>query len=76
MGHMPRFSGDRAGQAVEQHGEDRLIGGARRQVDLDLLFQFDDAGGEFQQAKPGPDIYIYLISSSYRRTVFRTFILR
>jgi hypothetical protein len=48
----PRLSGDETRQAVEQHGEDRLIGGARRQVDLDLLFQFDDAGGEFQQAQP------------------------
>ena len=42
---MPRFSGDQARQAVEQQGEDRLIGGARRQVDLDLLFQLDDASG-------------------------------
>ncbi len=33
--------------AVEQHGEDRLIGGAGRQVYLDLGFQFDDTGGEF-----------------------------
>ena len=44
-GITPRLSGD--DQAVEQHGEDRLIGGAGRQVDLDLGFQFDDAGGEF-----------------------------
>ena len=46
-GITPRLSGDETRQAVEQHGEDRLIGGAGRQVDLDLGFQFDDAGGEF-----------------------------
>src|SRR6266853_91977 len=49
---MPRFSGDQARQAVENDAEDRLIGGARRQVDLDLLFQFDDAGGDFDEAQP------------------------
>ncbi len=48
VGHTPRFSDDEAWQVVEQPGEDRLIGGARRQVDVDLLFQFDDAGGELQ----------------------------
>jgi hypothetical protein len=48
-GMTPRLSGD---ETVEQHGEDRLIGGAGRQVDLDLGFQFDDAGGEFDQAQP------------------------
>ena len=46
-GITPRLSGDETRQAVEQHGEDRLIWGAGRQVDLDLGFQFDDAGGEF-----------------------------
>lgn len=46
-GITPRLSGDETRQAVEQHGEDRLIGGARRQVYLDLGFQFDDTGGEF-----------------------------
>ena len=51
-GITPRLSGDETRQAVEQHGEDRLIGGAGRQVDLDLGFQFDDAGGEFDQAQP------------------------
>jgi hypothetical protein len=35
---MPRFSGDQARQAVEHDSEDRLIGGARRQMDFDLLF--------------------------------------
>src|SRR5438270_3238310 len=49
---MSRFSGDQARQAVENDAEDRLIGGARRQVDLDLLFQFDDAGGDFDEAQP------------------------
>src|ERR1700738_3131234 len=49
---VPRFSGDQARQAVEDDAEDRLIGGARRQVDLDLLFQFDDAGGDFDEAQP------------------------
>ena len=49
-GITPRLSGEEARQAVEQHGEDRLIGGAGRQVDLDLGFQFDDASGEFDQA--------------------------
>ncbi len=51
-GITPRLSGDETRQAVEQHGEDCLIGGAGRQVDLDLGFQFDDAGGEFDQAQP------------------------
>ena len=49
-GITPRLSGDKTRQAVEQHGEDRLIWGAGRQVDLDLGFQFDDASGEFDQA--------------------------
>jgi hypothetical protein len=49
-GIKPQLSGDETRQTVEEHGEDRLIGGARRQVDLDLGFQFDDAGGEFDQA--------------------------
>ena len=39
-GVTPRLSGDETRQAVEQHGEDRLIGGAGRQVDLDLGFQY------------------------------------
>jgi hypothetical protein len=34
-GTVPRFSGDQARQAVEDDAKDRLIGGARRQVDLD-----------------------------------------
>ena len=46
-GITPRLSGDETRQTVEQHGEDRLIGGAGRQVYLDLGFQFDDTGGEF-----------------------------
>ena len=51
-GITPRLSGDETRQAVEQRGEDRLIGSAGRQVDLDLGFQFDDAGSEFDQAQP------------------------
>ena len=47
----PRLSSHETRQAVEEHGEDRLIGGARRQVDVDLGFQLDDAGGEFDQAQ-------------------------
>jgi hypothetical protein len=50
-GTVPRLSGDQARQAVEDDAEDRLIGGARRQVDLDLLFQFDDAGGDFDETQ-------------------------
>ena len=49
---MPRFLGDQARQAVEDDAEDRLIGGPRRQVDFDLLFQFDDTGGDFDEAQP------------------------
>jgi len=49
---MPRFSGDQARQAVEDHANDRPIGGTRRQVDRDLLFQFDDAGGDLDKAQP------------------------
>src|SRR4029077_302738 len=51
-GTMPRFSGDLARPAGENDAEDCLIGGARRQVDLNLLFQFDDAGGDFDEAQP------------------------
>jgi hypothetical protein len=51
-GVTPQLSGDETRQAVEQHGEDGLIWGGDRQVDLDLGFQFDDAGGEFDQAQP------------------------
>ena len=51
-GITPRLSGDQTRQAVEEHAEDRLLGGARRQVDLDLGFQLDDAGGEFDEAQP------------------------
>src|SRR6516225_258450 len=50
-GITPRLSGDQTRQAVEERGEDRLLGGARRQVDLDLGFQLDDAGGEFDQTQ-------------------------
>jgi hypothetical protein len=35
-GVTPQLSGDETRQAVEQHGEDGLIWGAGRQVDLDL----------------------------------------
>ena len=51
-GTVPRLSGDQVRQAVEDDAKDRLIGGARRQVDLDLLFQFDDAGGDLDEAQP------------------------
>src|SRR5260370_15242783 len=51
-GTMPRFSGDQAWQAVEDDAEARLIGGARGQGDLDRLFQFDDAGGDLDEAQP------------------------
>src|SRR5438874_7339433 len=49
---MPRCSGDQARQAAEDDAKDRLIGCARWQVDLDLLFQFDDAGGDLDEAQP------------------------
>ena len=49
---MSRFSGDQARQAVEDDAKDRLIGRARRQVDLDLLFQLDDPGGDLDEAQP------------------------
>ena len=48
---MPRCSGDQARQAAEDDAKDRLIGCARWQVDLDLLFQFDDAGGDLDEAQ-------------------------
>ena len=50
-GTLPRLLSKQARQAVEGEVEDRLIGGARRQVDLDLLFEFDDAGGDLDQAQ-------------------------
>ena len=48
----PRLSDDQTRQAVKEHAEDSLLGGARRQVDLDLGFRLDDAGGEFDEARP------------------------
>src|SRR5437868_11712996 len=50
-GTMPRFSGGQARQAAEDDAKDRLIGGARWQVDLDPLFQFDDTGGDLDEAQ-------------------------
>jgi hypothetical protein len=41
-GQTPRRSSDEAWQTIEEHGEDRLVGGARRQMDLELGFQFDE----------------------------------
>ena len=49
-GTLPGFSGDQARQAVEGEVDDRLIGGARRQVDLDLPLQFDNPRGDLDQA--------------------------
>ena len=51
-GLMPRRLGDEARQAAEEHGEDRLIGSTRRQMDLEQGFQLDNAGGKFDQAQP------------------------
>ena len=49
---MPQLSGDQTRQAAEEQGKDRLIGSARRQVDLELGFSAQRAGGEFDQAQP------------------------
>lgn len=35
---MPRLSGDEARQAVQEHGKNRLVGSARRQMDLSWVF--------------------------------------
>jgi hypothetical protein len=51
-GIRPRRSGNQTRQPVEERGEDRLLGRARRQMDFDSGFQLDDAGGEFDQAQP------------------------
>src|SRR5512144_2317142 len=51
-GTRPRLSGDQPQQAAEDEVEDRLIGRAGRQMDLDLGFQFDDAGGDLDQPQP------------------------
>ena len=48
-GTRPRLSGD---QAAEDEVEDRLIGRAGRQMDLDLGFHLDDAGGDLDQPQP------------------------
>jgi hypothetical protein len=50
-GTRPRLSDGQAVCAVEGEAEDRLIGGARGQVDLDLGFQLDNAGGDLDQAQ-------------------------
>jgi len=49
-GHRPRGSSDLARQAAEGEMEDVLVGGARRQVDLDLPLQFDNPRGDLDQA--------------------------
>ena len=51
-GTPPRRSGDQTRQAVEGEADDRLIGCAGRQVDLNLGFHLDDAGGDLDQAQP------------------------
>ena len=51
-GRLPRASGNEARQALEDEAEAPLIGSACRQVDLDLGLQFDDAGGDLDQAQP------------------------
>jgi hypothetical protein len=51
-GITPWLSGDQTRHAVKEHAEDRLVGGARRQVDLDLGFQLDNALAEFDEAQP------------------------
>src|SRR5512147_1963859 len=51
-GTRPRFSGDQPRQAAEDEVEDRLIGRAGRQMDLDLGFHLDDAGGDLDQPQP------------------------
>src|SRR5512147_164578 len=51
-GTRPRFSGDQPRQAAEDEVEDRLIGRAGRQMDLDLGFHLDDAGGDLDEAQP------------------------
>ena len=47
-GQLPRLSREEA-QAAEKHGKDGLIGGARRQMDFELGFKLDNAGGDFDQ---------------------------
>src|SRR5215471_15285181 len=57
-GRRPRTSGDQARQTIEEQGKDPVVGSARRQVDLELGFQLDDAGGEFDEAQPqGVELY-------------------
>jgi hypothetical protein len=41
-----------AARATIDRGVQRRLACARRQVDLDLGFQLDDAGGEFDEAQP------------------------
>ena len=51
-GALPRRSGHQPRQPFEDEADDRSIGRAGRQVDLDLRFQLDDAGGDLDQAQP------------------------
>jgi hypothetical protein len=48
---MPRLSSEKARQAGEKHGKDRVVGGARRQMGFELGFELDDAGGDFDQTQ-------------------------
>jgi hypothetical protein len=47
----PAFKITRRDRWAEKHGKDRLIGGARRQMDFRLGFELDDAGGDFDQTQ-------------------------
>lgn len=49
-GQVPQRSGDETRQAADDEAEDRLVGRARRQVNLDLRLHFDDAGGDLDEA--------------------------
>ena len=49
---LPRCSNDQPRQAAESQVPDCLIGSAGWQMDFDLGFHLDDAGGDLDQAQP------------------------
>ena len=51
-GRTARCSSDQPRQPAEDEVPNRLIGSAARQMDLELGFHLDDAGGGLDQAQP------------------------
>ena len=51
MGAWPRSSGDEAGDTSESNAYNLLVGKGRGPLNADQGFQFDDAGGDLDEAQ-------------------------